>query len=231
MIHRKPPKLFFAGTDTDVGKTYVASLAVRLLRSTGRRVGVYKPVASGCRMEQNRLVADDAVALWTAAGKPLTLDAVCPQRFLAPLAPPAAAAAEQKQVNDRELVNGLEKWSEGFDLVIVEGAGGLFSPLANGTLNIDLVQRFNASLVIVAANRVGAIHQTLSTCEAASKRGVQPLGIVLCDPTGAADGSTNSNASQIEQYCSVPILGSIPFNGTEDDAAFLKGLSDCIVSD
>ena len=231
MIHGKPPKLFFAGTDTDVGKTYVASLTARLLRSTGQRVGVYKPVASGCRIEQDQLVADDAVALWTAAGKPLTLEAVCPQRFLAPLAPPEAAAAEQKRVNDRELVNGLEKWSEGFDLVIVEGAGGLFSPLADGILNIDLVERFNASLVIVAANRLGAIHQTISTCEAALQRGIQPLGIILCDPTGAADGSTNSNALQIEKYCSVPILGSIPFEGTEDHSAFLKGLSERIGAD
>ena len=228
MIHRKPPKVFFAGTDTDVGKTYTASLAARQLCSSGQRVGVYKPVASGCRIEQDQLVADDAVALWTAAGKPLTLDAVCPQRFLAPLAPPEAAAAEQKRVNDQELVQGLEKWNEGFDLVIVEGAGGLFSPLADGILNIDLAKRFDASLVIVAANRLGAIHQTLSTCEAAFQRGVQPMGIILCDPTGSADDSMASNALQIEKYCAVPILGNIPFQGTEDHSAFLKTLPERI---
>lgn len=224
MLHRKPPKLFFAGTDTDVGKTYVASLAARVILDLGLRVGVYKPVASGCHAAQDQLVADDAVSLWEAAGKPLSLDLVCPQRYTAALAPPEAAAAEQKQVDARKLRAGIKAWETDFDLVIVEGAGGLFSPLADGTLNIDLVQQLGASVIVVAANRLGAIHQTLSTCEAAARRGIHPVGIILCDPTGNTDASATSNAQQISQYCPVPILGTIPFNGTEQDAKFLKSL-------
>ncbi|MDC0317763.1 dethiobiotin synthase, partial [bacterium] len=84
MVHRKPPKLFFAGTDTDVGKTYVASLAARVIVADGIKLGVYKPVASGCHTEQGQLIAEDAVSLWKAAGKPLSLEQVCPQRFKAP---------------------------------------------------------------------------------------------------------------------------------------------------
>jgi dethiobiotin synthetase len=228
VLHRKPPKLFFAGTDTDVGKTYVASLAARVILKHGSKIGVYKPVASGCHTNEAQLVADDAVSLWNAAGKPLSLELVCPQRFKAPLAPPQAAALEQKQVDSKKLADGIKVWEENFDFVIVEGAGGLFSPLANDMLNIDLVQQLDASVVVVAANRLGAIHQTLSTCEAAAKRGIQPIGIVLCDPTGAADDSANSNSKQIEKHCSVPILGTIPFNGTEQDAEFLKLLFDSI---
>lgn len=224
MLHRKPPRLFFAGTDTDVGKTYVASLAARVIHKLGFKVGVYKPVASGCPTKKGQLVAEDAVSLWEAAGKPLSLELVCPQRFSAPLAPPEAAAAEHKQVNATQLADGLTVWEENVDLVIVEGAGGLFSPLADGTLNIDLIEQLQASVIVVAANRLGAIHQTLSTCEAAARRGIQPVGIVLCDPTGTADGSASSNSQQIEKYCSVPILGTIPFQGTEQDAAFLQEL-------
>lgn len=228
MVHRKPPKLFFAGTDTDVGKTYVASLAARVIHKLGVKVGVYKPVASGCPTIQGQLVAEDAVSLWEAAGKPLTLELVCPQRFSAPLAPPEAAAAEQKQVNVAQLADGLMVWEENSDLVIMEGAGGLFSPLADGTLNIDLIQQLETTVVVVAANRLGAIHQTLSTCEAAAQRGILPVGIVLCDPAGTADESARSNAQQIQQYCSVPILGTIPFQGTEQDAGFLQALSDTV---
>ena len=228
MVHRKPPKLFFAGTDTDVGKTYVASLAARVIVANGINLGVYKPVASGCHTEQGQLIAEDAVSLWKAAGKPLSLEQVCPQRFKAPLAPPEAAALEKTQVDAEKIRDGIKIWEQNSELVIVEGAGGLFSPLADGMLNIDLAQQLNAPVIVVAANRLGAIHQTLATCEAAAKRGIQPMGIVLCDPTGTADDSANSNSEQIQKYCSVPILGSVPFNGTEEDAEFLKSLSDHI---
>ena len=228
MVHRKPPKLFFAGTDTDVGKTYVASLAARVIVANGINLGVYKPVASGCHTEQGQLIAEDAVSLWKAAGQPLSLEQVCPQRFKAPLAPPEAAALEKTQVDAEKIRDGIKIWEQNSELVLVEGAGGLFSPLADGMLNIDLAQQLNAPVIVVAANRLGAIHQTLATCEAAAKRGIQPMGIVLCDPTGTADDSANSNSEQIQKYCSVPILGSVPFNGTEEDAEFLKSLSDHI---
>ena len=226
MVHRKPPKLFFAGTDTDVGKTYVASLAARVIVDLGVRVGVYKPVASGCHIDQGQLLAPDALSLWKAAQEPLSLEQVCPQRFKAPLAPPEAAALEKTQVDAGQLVDGIKTWEKSSELVIVEGAGGLFSPLADGILNIDLAQELDARVIVVAANRLGAIHQTMATCEAAAKRGTQPIGIVLCDPTGTADDSMKSNSEQIEKYCSVPILGSIPYNGTAQDAEFLRSLLD-----
>ena len=84
----KFPGLFITGTDTGVGKTYVAALIARSLAASGRRVGVYKPAASGCpRDPDGRLVSGDAVALWEAAGQPGELEYVCPQCFAAPLGP------------------------------------------------------------------------------------------------------------------------------------------------
>ncbi len=224
MAHRTLTRLFFAGTDTDVGKTFVTALVARMLRHAGKRVAVYKPVASGCRTVDGAMIADDAVALWEAAGRPLTLDAVCPQRFLEPLAPPEAAAAEGKTVDAELLQSGATLWEDGFDVLLIEGAGGLLSPLANGVLNIDLVRQLKSSLVIVAANRLGAIHQTLATCAAAKQQGVTPRGILLSDPTGAMEASIASNAAQIERYCDVPILGSVPFGGSEADVASVQKL-------
>ena len=102
--------LFITGTDTEVGKTHVAALIARDLVAAGHRVGVYKPVASGCRLEAEQLVADDAVALWEAAGRPGELQRVCPQRFLAPLAPHLAAKEEGKTLDLQLMVNGLDYW-------------------------------------------------------------------------------------------------------------------------
>lgn len=205
-----PPTLFFAGTDTDVGKTYVAALVAASLYRGGHRVGVYKPAASGCRDESGVRIADDAVALWNAAGQPRTIDDVCPQKFLAALAPTSAAAAEGTIVDAELLRRGADVWMLESDVVIVEGAGGMFSPLADGVLNIDLIKKFvTPSVFIVAADRLGAIHQTLATIHASRSQGVDPVGVILCDPTGNADASTQTNAQQIAAYTDVPIIERI----------------------
>src|SRR5215207_10081340 len=116
--------LFITGTSTEVGKTRVAAMIARALVADGRRVGVYKPVASGCRVEAGELIADDAVALWEAARRPGELKRVCPQHFKAPLAPSRAAAIEGKSVDAALLRSGLDYWREACDIVLVEGAGG-----------------------------------------------------------------------------------------------------------
>ena len=215
MTHPTPPTLFFAGTDTDVGKTYVASLIAAALVGSGQRVGVYKPVASDCRDEGGQRVAADAVSLWEAAGRPLTIDDVCPQRFIAPLSPPAAAAAEGKAVDAERLRSGADRWGDDFDVRIVEGAGGLFSPLADGLLNIDLVKQFESPrLLIVAADRLGVIHQVRATCEGGKQQGVTASGIILCQPTPEVDDSVQSNRAEIERYCDVPVIGSVGYGQT-----------------
>ena len=73
--------LFLTGTNTGVGKTYVGAMIARTLTSAGHRVGVYKPVESGCPRDGDRLSATDAEELWAAAGQPGELQHVCPQRF------------------------------------------------------------------------------------------------------------------------------------------------------
>lgn len=222
--HRKPTLLFFAGTDTEVGKTYVAALVARLLHESGKRVGVYKPVASGCLEKDGKRVAEDAVQLWQAAGTPRTLHDVCPQRFLAPLAPPEAAALENTKVDTELLVRGADVWRDGFDVMIVEGAGGLFSPLADGMLNIDLARQLESDVVLVAANRLGVIHQVLSCCEAASHRGIKIVGIILCDSAGLPEQSQATNAEQIQSFCDVPIIASVTHNGGPNEVAEIQKL-------
>jgi dethiobiotin synthetase len=171
-----PGGLFITGTGTGVGKTYVAALIASTLRETGKRVGVYKPVASGCEVRGGRLVSPDAIALWTAGGEPGTLDAVCPQLFSAPLAPHLAAQAEGRRVDEALLRSGIEYWRQRSDVVIVEGAGGLMSPISDEDYNADLAAEFGYPLVIVAANELGTINATLQTLITAStKKGGRTL--------------------------------------------------------
>jgi len=227
--------LFFAGTDTDVGKTFTAALVASALLArrlhqptaggTGHRIGVYKPVASGCRRQGDEWIADDARTLWQAAGCPGTEQQVCPQKFAAPLAPPQAARQEGRSVDPVLLREGARCWEASSDVLIVEGAGGLMSPLAEGILNIDLAKQFDqAKLIIVAANRLGAIHQTLATCIAAEHAGLIATGIILCQVSPNADAALASNASEIVKYTTVPVIATLPYQATIEDAHFADQL-------
>lgn len=206
----KPPYgLFITGTDTEIGKTYVASLIVKELVKSGLRVGVYKPLASDCVPDGADVVSEDAVFLWEAAGQPLELNAVCPQRFQAPLSPHLAARAEGKEV-DMELVrNGLNAWTGHCDVVVVEGCGGLMSPVDDENYFADVALEFGYPVLIVVDNRIGAINQGLQAAITANcfRDGLDVAGIVLNDAQAfEGDASRASNFEQLSQRSVVPVL-------------------------
>jgi dethiobiotin synthetase len=217
------PGLFVVGTDTSVGKTYVAARIAAALFNAGKKVGVYKPAASGCRLVDGELASDDALALWEAAGKPGTLEAVCPQRFSAPLAPHLAAREEGRAIDSTLLRQGLDCWQRTSDIIIVEGAGGLMSPLGDHEYVADLAADFGFPLIIVVPNRIGAINAALLTLIAATTR-PQPLpiaGIILNDilPPTADDPSTRSNRRELEIRCGVLVLAQLGYEALRFDAA------------
>ena len=213
--------LFVVGTDTAVGKTFVASRIAAALHRAGIKVGVYKPAASGCRRVGRALVSDDAVALWEAAGRPGELKAVCPQRFAAALAPHLAAKEERKEIDSKLLRRGLDYWRRASDIVIVEGAGGLMSPIGEQDYVADLAADFGFPLVVVVPNRIGAINAALLTLIAAASR-PKPLpvaGIVLNDllPPKAGDPSVRHNRVELELRCVPPILTTLRHNAADFD--------------
>ena len=215
---RKPPGLFITGTDTEVGKTYVAALIAGALRKQGHVVGVYKPVASGCRLRRARLVSDDAETLWKAAGRPGDLSKVCPQMFRAPLAPHLAAAKEGRRVDPKELRAGARYWQARSEIVLVEGAGGLMSPLTDDEYNADLAYDLGYSLVIVVPNRLGAINQALQTLITAAtfRDGLAIAGLVLNQPAASsrADLSVATNGRELAERSVAPLLAEVGYRAT-----------------
>lgn len=219
---RATPGLFITGTDTGIGKTYVAAAIVRELAQVGLRVGVYKPVASGCRRVGGSLRSDDAFALWQAAGQPGTLEAVCPQSFAAPLAPHLAAAAEGRQVDTLLLRRGLDYWHDKSDVIVVEGAGGLLSPVSRDEYVADLARDMGFPLVIVAANRLGAIHQTLATLNVAAtyQGGLNVAGVVLNQPQSCrADESLATNFDELRRRSAATVFARLGWQASQFDPA------------
>ncbi len=212
--------LFVTGADTGVGKTFVACLIASSLRDEGMKVGVYKPLASGCRREGSELVCEDALRLWQAAGRPGEMEQVCPQRFEAPLAPHLAAAQEGRSIDRGLLRSGLEYWRDRCEVVVVEGVGGLLSPLSEQDYVADLACEFGYPLVVVSRNMLGAINQTLQTLTvAAAYRGGMPVaGVVLndCPPECVAeDCSTSSNFEELQRRSNVPLVLHVGWNASE----------------
>lgn len=208
--------LFITGTGTGVGKTYVAALIAKALRAAGKRVGVYKPVASGCEPREGRLESPDAIALWEAAGRPGTMEQVCPQMFAAPLAPHLAARAEGRRVDPEMLRSGQQFWRDSCDIVLVEGAGGLMSPISDDDYNADLADEFGYPLVVVAANVLGTINATLQTLIVADtfREGLHVAGIVLNSPhSGGNDASKDSNADELARRSVPPLLANVLHGG------------------
>lgn len=208
--------VFVTGANTDVGKTYVAALLAQDLFRRGYRVGVYKPVASGCQRTLDGYASRDADMLWEAAGRPGQGVKVCPQRFLAPLAPHLAARLEGAVV-DRELLRqGVEYWRERSDVVIVEGAGGLLSPHSDEDDAADLARDFGYPLIVVTRNQLGVLNHARMTIECARSRGLSVVAGILneVDPPGDGDVSRDSNLGELRRLCPDVPWFQLPFDAT-----------------
>jgi dethiobiotin synthetase len=213
-----PIGLFVVGTDTEVGKTYVTALIAKQLHDAGKRVGVYKPVASDCYDDGDQVISEDALTLWHAAGQPGTVHDVCPQRFRAPLAPHLAARAEGKELDADLMRSGLEKWASGYDIVLVEGVGGLMTPVSDAEYVADLAFEFGFPILVVAPNVLGVINQTLQTLitAAAFENGLNVAGLILNNiQFQERDISVKTNRQEIEKRTSTPILAEVGYNADE----------------
>lgn len=200
--------LFITGTDTGVGKTHIACQIVRELRAAGHRVGAFKPACSGAVINPNNPPRwDDIDRLRDALVRDAADDLICPQRFLAPLAPPVAARQEGRTVDLDAVHRGLDAWRSECDIVIVEGAGGLLCPLTDNQTMADLAAQFGFPMLIVARLGLGTINHTLLTAEVARRRDLPVAGILFNESVPTADDvSAATNADEVAARCDVPVL-------------------------
>ena len=195
--------IFVTGTDTNVGKTYVSCLLIRKLQAEGFTVGAYKPVCSGAEFDADgRPFWSDIEALRSAAGAELPLDLICPQRFLAAVAPNVAAERQGSTVSNDLLLNGFAAWTTRVDALIVEGAGGVFCPLSEELTVLDLATQIQAPVMVVAANRLGVISHTRLTVDRIRQSGLEVAAVILNESqtTDSADSSLATNAHQLSWW-------------------------------
>lgn len=199
---KAPQILFVTGTDTGVGKTVFAALATVYLRQQGYKVAALKPLCSGDREDARRLRA--------AAGKVLPLEVVNPWHFRVPLAPVLAARKEGRQVRRREVVAHIRRIAKRFQVVVVEGAGGLLSPLGEDFDSRDLLLALRAMPIIVAANRLGAVNQVRLVLEALPHSVARQARVVLVNPRRPDDAS-RTNLDLLREFVPPANLRVMPW--------------------
>lgn len=188
----QPKTIFITGTDTGVGKTVLTALLARYWRDLGVNAGALKPICSGGR--------DDACLLRAALQGVLTLDEINPWYFRAPIAPLLAARCERKSVKLAPVLACIRGTRRDFDVLLVEGAGGLLSPLGEKFSSYDLIAALRAVPIVVGPNRLGAINQVLLTLAALPRRAKASAQVVLMSPA-QPDVAAKTNAELLaEQF-------------------------------
>jgi dethiobiotin synthetase len=188
---------FITGTDTAVGKTHVTRLLIQGLREMGIDAVGYKPVACGDR--------DDAMTLAEVSGG-LAIEVVNPLYYKAPLAPYVAGLLENRTVDPAEMLGAFRKLNADHEMLLVEGAGGWEVPVAPGYRISDLAVDLGLPVILVAANRLGAINHILLTLQAIRARGLVCAGIFLNQLDDELDTAMITNKGVIEDLAGVPLL-------------------------
>ena len=208
--------LFVGGTDTGCGKTSVGVALARAARRRGLRVGVLKPVETGCARVNDDLVPADAMALARAAGDPRGLDAICPYRLPLPAAPAVAAAEQGRELDPARIHAAYAQAARAFDAVLVEAAGGLRVPLTEKLDMLDLARELELPLLLVARARLGTINHALLSLEAAARRGVAVVGLIVSHTEPELSAADRANLEWLLARCPVPFLGELGHTAQPD---------------
>jgi dethiobiotin synthetase len=198
--------LFLTGTDTNVGKTYVAARLVKALRNVGRSCVGFKPICCGPR--------DDAEALLAASGGAVSLNDLNPMWLRAPLSPYAASMIENRMIDLALIHETFARLRSAHESVIVEGVGGWRAPITRDYFVSDLAADFGLPVVVVVANRLGALNHTMLTVESIRARGLECAGIILnhtIQPAGETDAAALTNAVVIGEILETPILCEVGY--------------------
>jgi len=209
------PGLIITGTDTGVGKTLVAGAIADHFRRSGRPVAVCKPVATGCIHRRGALVSEDAEFLAHCADTRHPLDLICPQRFEEPLAPAVAAERANQPLDWAAIDSAIATLSQDAEAIIVEGVGGILTPMDHRHTFLDVPAWLQVPALIVARAGLGTINHTLLTIMALRAKNVPIVGVVINRyPPETPGVAEETNPSAIERWGGVRVLCVVPeFSG------------------
>jgi dethiobiotin synthetase len=206
---------FITGTDTDVGKTLIATALLRLARDSGQTTLGLKPVAAGCALVNGQWMNKDAQQLLRASANKPDYATVNPVALREPMAPHIAAEREGRSIHAGELVQHCKAQLSSADFTVIEGAGGWLVPVNAHETMADIAAGIGCPVILVVGMRLGCINHTLLTAAAIAATGLPLAGWVAnhIDPDMAV---ADANIATLENRLAAPLLGRVPYMETPD---------------
>ncbi|HJT11552.1 MAG TPA: dethiobiotin synthase [Dongiaceae bacterium] len=198
---------FIIATGTDIGKTYLGCGLIRAWRGQGLKVGAFKPMLSG--FDPAKAAESDAGQLLDALGQPVSpqsLDAISPWRFTAALSPDAAAAKEGKRVDYPAVLSACRRFLRGdHDVALIEGAGGVMSPLSEDRTMLDWMADLRMPVILVAGSYLGTISHSLTALSVLEARRVPVRLVVMSETAGGTVPLAESALALTRRWASAPV--------------------------
>lgn len=215
MLNLNLPKkkgLFITGTDTGVGKTLITGGIAKVLRDQGLTVGVFKPIASGCR-DEGMLVSADTEFLAMCADAQYSLSVISPVTYKTPAAPAVCVHVENRPIDYEEIATAYKYLCENTDVVLVEGIGGAMVPIDDEHTVLDLAGQFDLPMVVVARPNLGTINHSLLTIQAVRNAGLPVAGVVISGYK-AIDATIDEETAPdvICQFADTNLLSIVPYD-------------------
>ena len=195
-----PKYLFLTGTNTDVGKTFIGTKLIKELNKKYNYLA-FKPIETGCRKKGSKLIPADSSKYHSILSKVMTLDELNPFRFAPPVSPYLAIKRARKRIYIKDYYEKLKMISKDTP-VLLEGAGGAFSPLALDGLNIDLMKMIKSINILIIKDELGCISSAISNVLAFEKYKVR-LDLLVLNTQKKND---MDNLKEIKKYTDIPIV-------------------------
>ena len=200
----KYKEIFISGTNTEVGKTFITLNIIKLLESKGTRVNPYKPVETGCKQKLSELIPHDSMLFYKAINKRIDLNQINPYRFVEPISPATAIKRSRRKIYIQNYSEKLKDLPYG-DITLIEGAGGLCSPLASDGYNIDFIKKINAPTILVAKDEIGVINNVILSINMLTKYKIKLLAIILNRKANSQPLGMD-NYKEIKSLCKTPLI-------------------------
>lgn len=208
---------FITGTDTEVGKTVATSALLQAASRAGLKCAGYKPVASGCEQTDEGLRNSDALALQRYSSVAMAYSEVNPLAFAEATAPHILSAEEQRPITAAQLSAGLARIAQKADWVLVEGAGGWYTPLGEELTFADWVKQEQLPVILVVGIKLGCINHAMLTADAIAAAGL-PFAGWIANGVEPAGKRHDAYLQTLRQRLAAPCLGEIPW--MSDSAQF-----------
>ncbi len=201
---------FITGTDTGVGKTRVTAGLLAAAREAGLNGAGMKPVAAGVQWREGQAVSADALEIAAASGQSTPYDDLNPFCLIEPISPHIAADRANIRIDIDEIVEIAHRLAQAHELLLIEGAGGWYTPLGPEGSMADLARELAAPVVLVVGLRLGCLNHARLTREAIEQSGCRFGGWIASHVDPYFD-AVEENLATLENLLGAPPLGALPF--------------------